>query len=73
MAIVPLPAEEISKLALPLGVSGRPSVGIVVNLGDEVGGSIGVGDKVFYVGRGLDLEDVKVIDAGAIIAFEDGD
>lgn len=70
LAIVDLPAEEISRLVLPLGVSGRPSVAIVTAVGDDCALPLSPGDKVFYSCKAADLGDVKIIDAGCVLAYE---
>lgn len=73
LAVVDLPAEEKSGLILPPGVGGRPDVGLVVEVGEGVQLDVDKGDKVFYRCNPTEIEDVKIIDGGCVVAFEKGD
>lgn len=70
LAVVDLPAEERQGLILPPGVGGRPDVGIVVAVGDDVRLSVESGDKVFYRCKPAEIEDIKIIDAGCVLAYD---
>lgn len=72
LSVVDPPAEDETKLILPPGVSG-PAVGIVVAVGQCPGLGVEVGDKVFYhAGHSTAIEDVKIIAAECVVAFDDG-
>lgn len=70
IAIVDLPAEDTSKLIMPMGVAGRPDVGLVVDVGEDCRLGISKGDKVFYRCKAVEIEGLKIIDGGCVIAFE---
>lgn len=73
LAVVDLPVEEKSGLILPPGVAGRPDVGLVVEVGEGVQLPVEKGDKVFYRCNVTDIEDVKIIDGGCVVAYERGE
>lgn len=72
ITVADIPDDEKGELILPYGVGGKPDVGIVVKVGLGVELGLEPGDKVFY-GRGHchEVEDVKVVDQGCVIAYDD--
>lgn len=73
LAVVDLPADEKSGLILPPGVAGRADVGLVIEVGADVQIDVDKGDKVFFRCNPVEIEDVKIIDGGCVIAYEKGD
>lgn len=70
---IDVPEDEKPGLVLPPGVGGRPDVGIVQRVGVGVDLDLEPGDKVFYrKGHMEEVEDVKVVAEGCIIAYDDG-
>lgn len=73
VTVVDVPEEEKKGLLLPPGVGGRPDVGLVQRVGAGCELPLEPGDKVFYRrGHMEEVEDVKVVGEGCIIAFDDG-
>jgi co-chaperonin GroES (HSP10) len=71
--VADLPEEEKAGLILPPGVGGRPDVGAVVAVGEGFEITLEPGDKVFYrKGHAEEVEDIKVVREGCIVAYDDG-
>lgn len=71
LSIAPLPEEDKRKLILPPGVAGRPDAGICIAVGRDCTIGVEVGDKVWYFCNSAEVEDVKIIDAGCVVAYDD--
>jgi co-chaperonin GroES (HSP10) len=72
ITVADLPDDQREGLVLPYGVGGKPDVGIVVRVGLGVELGLEAGDKVFYgKGHSHEVEDVKVVDQGCVIAYDD--
>ena len=48
-------------------------MGLVVEVGDGIELDVDKGDKVFFRCNPVEIEDVKIIDGGCVIAYEKGD
>lgn len=71
LAVVALEEEDKRKLILPPGIAGRPEVGVVASVGRDCTIGVEVGDKVWYFCNAAYVEDVKIIDAQCVVAYDD--